>query len=159
MAAMQENDFRLPAQDATPLFVRSFLPASAPSALLQVSHGMAEHSARYARLAEALCEHGFGVYASDHRGHGRTAQKPEDLGIFAESDGWRKVVADQITLLDELKSRHPGLPIFLLGHSGVTRCRVSCSAVPPTTALSPTRRPGSSSRPSVRAWACAGRAP
>jgi alpha-beta hydrolase superfamily lysophospholipase len=78
---------------------------------------MAEHSARYARLAEALCEHGFGVYASDHRGHGRTAQKPEDLGIFAESDGWRKVVADQITLLDELKSRHPGLPIFLLGHS------------------------------------------
>ena len=117
MAAMQESDFRLKAQDATPLFVRSFFPESAPRALLQISHGMAEHSARYARLAQALCEHGFAVYASDHRGHGYTAQAPTELGFFAEHDGWLKVVGDQITLLDELKSRHPGLPVFLLGHS------------------------------------------
>ena len=117
MAAMQENDFRLKAEDATPLFVRSFSPAKEPRAVVQIAHGMAEHSARYARVAEALCEHGFAVYAMDHRGHGHTAQTPADLGFFAEQDGWLKVVGDQITLLEELKSRHPGLPVFLLGHS------------------------------------------
>ena len=114
---MKENDFRLPAQDGTPLFVRAFLPAQKPRAIVQIAHGLAEHSARYARLAHALTDHGFGVYANDHRGHGYTAQRPEDLGFFAERNGWTKVVGDQRTLLQEVNSRHPDTPVFLLGHS------------------------------------------
>jgi alpha-beta hydrolase superfamily lysophospholipase len=78
---------------------------------------MAEHSARYGRLAGQLVEKGYAVYAADHRGHGKTAQTPEDLGIYAEHDGWQKVVGDQISLLTEVRSRHPNVPVFLLGHS------------------------------------------
>jgi alpha-beta hydrolase superfamily lysophospholipase len=117
MAAMQENDFRLKTQDGSTLFVRSFLPDAPPRAVVQISHGMAEHSERYGRLARVLVGHGYGVYASDHRGHGKTVTSQADLGTYAERDGWKKVVDDQISLIDEIKSRHPGAPVFLLGHS------------------------------------------
>jgi len=120
--AMQETDFRVAARDGTPLFVRCFLPEpgamhGAPTAIVLVAHGMAEHSARYARLAEALTAHKYVVYANDHRGHGHTAQNAHELGYFAGKDGWSKVVSDLREVLDAVKARHPGLPVFLLGHS------------------------------------------
>jgi alpha-beta hydrolase superfamily lysophospholipase len=114
---MQESDFRLPAKDGTPLFVRAFLPERPPKAVIQIAHGMAEHSARYARPARALSERGYAVYAHDHRGHGKTAPRREELGHFADEDGWELVVGDQFSLVEEIKSRHPGLPVFLFGHS------------------------------------------
>ena len=39
-------------------------------AAIQIAHGLAEHAARYDRLAQALTYAGYVVYASDHRGHG-----------------------------------------------------------------------------------------
>ncbi len=117
MRKMQASDFRLPARDGTPIFVRTFTPEQPPRGVLQLSHGMAEHSARYARLAEALTSQGIAVYASDHRGHGHTAPTPSALGHFADSEGWEKVVDDQKLLTEEISSRHPGLPLILFGHS------------------------------------------
>jgi alpha-beta hydrolase superfamily lysophospholipase len=114
---MLESDFRLPAKDGTPLFVREWLPDGKPRAAIQIVHGMAEHSARYARLAQALNQHGYAVYADDHRGHGKTAQSREDLGHFGDEDSWRLVVDDLLAINDEIKSRHPGLPRIALGHS------------------------------------------
>lgn len=114
---MRESDFRLQAKDGTPLFVREFLPDGAEKAVVQLAHGMAEHSARYARLAKALTEQGYAVYANDHRGHGKTAARADDLGHFADENGWDLVVSDQLSLLEEIKSRHSGRPVFLLGHS------------------------------------------
>jgi alpha-beta hydrolase superfamily lysophospholipase len=114
---MSESEFRLPARDGTPLFVRVFLPDQTPKAVVQIVHGMAEHSARYARPARALVESGYAVYADDHRGHGKTVQQPGDLGHFADEEGWELVVGDQFSLLEEINSRHPGLPVFLFGHS------------------------------------------
>ena len=115
---MNASDFRLPARDGTPIFVRAFLPEGAqPRAVLQLAHGMAEHSARYARLASALTAQGIAVYANDHRGHGETAGDPSALGYFADTEGWEKVVDDQHVLTEEIQSRHPKLPIVLFGHS------------------------------------------
>jgi alpha-beta hydrolase superfamily lysophospholipase len=114
---MQHSDFRLPAVDGTAIYVRSYLPEQPPRAIVQVSHGMAEHSERYGRFAQALSEHGYGMYANDHRGHGQTASTSAELGHFADRDGWEKVVSDQVALLREIKSRHPHTPLFLLGHS------------------------------------------
>lgn len=114
---MRESDFRLQTKDGTPLFVREFLPDGSIKAVVQIAHGMAEHSARYARFAKALTEHGYAVYANDHRGHGKTAARREDLGFFADHGGWDLVVSDQLDLVEEIKSRHPGTPVFLFGHS------------------------------------------
>jgi alpha-beta hydrolase superfamily lysophospholipase len=81
-----------------------------------LAHGMAEHIGRYARLAEALCGAGYGLYAPDQRGHGRTADEGT-LGLFAERDGWNKVVGDLASLNQYIGQQQPGLPIILLGHS------------------------------------------
>jgi alpha-beta hydrolase superfamily lysophospholipase len=114
---MLESDFRLPAKDGTPLFVREWLPDGKPRAVIQIVHGMAEHSARYARLAQTLNQHGYAVYADDHRGHGKTVQRSEDLGHFGDEDSWNLVVGDLLAISEEIKSRHPGLPHIALGHS------------------------------------------
>jgi alpha-beta hydrolase superfamily lysophospholipase len=91
--------------------------AGAPKAVLQIAHGMAEHGARYARVAERLTAAGYAVYANDHRGHGRTASTPADLGYFADHDGFRRVVRDMVALSERIAQDRPGLPLFLLGHS------------------------------------------
>jgi alpha-beta hydrolase superfamily lysophospholipase len=56
------------------------------------------------------------VYAHDHRGHGATAAEA-DHGYFADRDGWGTVVSDLRAVTRFAQEEHPGLPLFLLGHS------------------------------------------
>jgi alpha-beta hydrolase superfamily lysophospholipase len=114
---MQRSSLVLAAADGAELYVYRWLPEGAAKAVVQIAHGLAEHGGRYARLAEALTAAGYAVYADDHRGHGRTARTADDLGFFAERDGWRKCVDDLWQLNRRIASDHPGLPIVLLGHS------------------------------------------
>ncbi len=83
---------------------------------MQIAHGLAEHGARYARLAGALNAAGYGVYAFDLRGHGPSCD-PADLGHFADPDGWAKCVGDLWTFNRLIAAEQPGLPIVFLGHS------------------------------------------
>jgi alpha-beta hydrolase superfamily lysophospholipase len=109
-----EFDFR--ADDGQTLLARRWLPEGAPRAIVQIAHGLAEHSARYARLAAALNSAGYAAYANDHRGHGPKAA-PADLGHFADEGGWGKVVGDLWTLNRRIAAELPGTPIVFLGHS------------------------------------------
>jgi alpha-beta hydrolase superfamily lysophospholipase len=109
-----EFDFR--ADDGQTLLARRWLPEGPPRAIVQIAHGLAEHSARYARLAAALNEAGYGVYANDHRGHGPRAAAA-DLGHFADEGGWDKVVGDLWTFNRLIAAEFPGTPIIFLGHS------------------------------------------
>ncbi|WPN97126.1 alpha/beta hydrolase [Pseudomonas sp. MUP55] len=113
---MNHTTFWLTANDHSRLHVNQWMPDDAPRAVVMLAHGMAEHSARYERLAQALCDAGFGVYALDQRGHGRTADAGT-LGLYAEKDGWNKVVGDLASLNQHIGQQQPGLPIILLGHS------------------------------------------
>ena len=67
---MAGSEFMFRAEDGTRLLGRRWLPEGRPRAIVQIAHGLAEHSARYARLAGALNAAGYGVYAMDLRGHG-----------------------------------------------------------------------------------------
>jgi alpha-beta hydrolase superfamily lysophospholipase len=49
--------------------------------------------------------------------HLQTASTPEDLGFFADRDGWRKCVDDLWELNQRIASDYPGLPVVLIGHS------------------------------------------
>lgn len=111
---MQSSEFTLTTADGIDVFVHRWLPDGDTKAVVQISHGLAEHGARYARFAQRLTDHGYAVYAGDHRGHGKTSGT---RGGFAERDGWSIVVSDLLLVTERAKSEQPGLPVFLLGHS------------------------------------------
>jgi acylglycerol lipase len=100
------------------IFVRSWLPAGAARAVVAICHGFNAHSGHYLWAGEQLVAKGFAVVALDLRGRGR-------------SDGERYYVekiedytSDVGVLVGLAKSRHPGLSVYLLGHSagGVVSC-------------------------------------
>jgi alpha-beta hydrolase superfamily lysophospholipase len=112
-----EPSFTLPMADGTPLFVRRWLAVSGtPKGVVQIIHGAAEHSARYDRFARHLNRDGWLVYADDHRGHANTRVRTKALGD-AGPDAWNKFVSDEKALTDHIKRQHPGLKVYLLGHS------------------------------------------
>ena len=113
---MIHQTFWLTATDHSRLFVNQWLPETMPRAVIMLAHGMAEHSGRYERLAQALCDEGYGVYAADLRGHGKTGEGAI-LGHYADEDGWAKVVGDLASLNHHIGQQHPDTPIVLLGHS------------------------------------------
>ncbi len=113
---MAERAFFLDGDDGARIAVRHWMIDKSLRGVVQIAHGLAEHSARYGRLAEALNAAGYDVYASDHRGHGPGCE-PADLGHLGDSDGWAKTAADLWTLNRRITAEAPGVPIVLLGHS------------------------------------------
>jgi alpha-beta hydrolase superfamily lysophospholipase len=87
-----------------------------PRAVVQISHGLAEHAGRYDRLATALNAAGYVVYAHDHHGHGGTGEAAGSLGSFGAA-GWTGLVADVATVGRWVAEQRPELQRFLLGHS------------------------------------------
>ncbi len=107
------------ASDGTKIFAYKWLPSGKTKirATVQISHGMAEHAARYERFAKQLTAAGYAVYASDHRGHGKTAGSLENVGYLADESGWDKVVDDMHVLTGMIRKENKKAPIFLFGHS------------------------------------------
>ncbi len=82
-----------------------------PRGVVQVAHGLAEHSARYDRFARALNDAGYNVRACDHRGHGDSvATSPGDFGAA----GFEGLIADLAAYGAGLQG---DLPVFLFAHS------------------------------------------
>ena len=106
---MQGTSSKFATAGGLTLFERHWLPDGAPRADVIIVHGYAEHSGRYEHVGAALAERGYAVHALDLRGHGR-------------SEGRRVFVRSMNEYLDDLdafleRNRHPGRPLFLLGHS------------------------------------------
>lgn len=111
------DSFNFPVTDGLQLHCHCWLPEGAARAAVQIAHGMAEHGARYAGLAQKLNTQGFAVYASDHRGHGLSIPQGATPGHMADTDGWNKATGDLNLVNGEIKRRHPGIPVIMLGHS------------------------------------------
>ena len=103
--------------DGKNVALHTFVPEGDVKAVVQLSHGMAEHSMRYEQLGKFLCDNGIAFYAHDHRGHGETAESVEDLGFLAENDGFNRVVEDLATMIKKCKEDFPGKKVILLAHS------------------------------------------
>jgi alpha-beta hydrolase superfamily lysophospholipase len=103
---------------ANQLHTMEWLPDSGVvRGVLQLTHGIVEHIARYAEFACFMAEHGFAVIGYSLPGHGRSAANQADKGFFAEKDGWDLAVSDMYALYETERSKYPGIPYFLLGHS------------------------------------------
>jgi acylglycerol lipase len=93
------------------LYWQGWLPDGDPKAVVFIAHGLAEHGGRYAHVGAALAERGYAVYAIDHRGHGRSE------GPRSQIDSIEQTAADLHAFTAVMRDHHPGLPVFLLGHS------------------------------------------
>jgi acylglycerol lipase len=100
------------------IFIRSWRPPGKARGVVAIVHGVNSHSGYYTWAAEQLVASGLAVYALDLHGRG----KSDGERFYLEAIG--DYISDVDTLLTLAKSREPGLPVFLLGHSagGVISC-------------------------------------
>lgn len=115
---MQFDTSHVVAEDGMAIYLRHWHDPDnpKPKAIVQISHGMAEHGQRYEAVAELLVNAGFAVYSSDHRGHGEMA-KYGVQGHYGDENGWNLVVSDLFRVNREISKKNKGVPRFLLGHS------------------------------------------
>ena len=92
-------------------------PDGAAKGVVQIVHGIAEHINRYDAFMEFLAENGYVAVGNDHLGHGQTAARLDELGIFAEEDGWYYVVEDLKLLRDLVREEYHDIPYIFFGHS------------------------------------------
>lgn len=104
----------LTAPDGHEIHIHMWSPEVAAARVIQVLHGLGEHAARYERFAHAAASRGYVVCVHDHRGHG---PHTEELGHFADDDGWHLLVADALLVQDFSRERFADAPHVLLGHS------------------------------------------
>ncbi|WP_052343561.1 alpha/beta hydrolase [Bacillus massiliigorillae] len=107
--------FHLTAHDNHKIFVR-YWHVDEPKAVVQIVHGMNEHSERYHEFAYYLNQAGYCVYATDHRGHGNSALHADRIGYIGEN-GFEEMVNDEKVLFDYIQSTNLYLSHFILGHS------------------------------------------
>jgi acylglycerol lipase len=100
------------------IFFRSWHPPITTRGTVVVVPGFNSHSGYYAWVAERLAALGHATYAVDLRGRGRSDGERFYVDRFVD------YVSDIAALMDVVKSRDAGLPVFLLGHSagGVLAC-------------------------------------
>ncbi len=114
---MKQEEITLSAQDGHNIFIRHWTPSRKKAkGVVHISHGMAEHSARYEATAKRLCNAGFIVFAHDHRGHGNSMNGSVP-GHYSDKDGWSSVTSDLNLVQKHILQNYPELPLFLLGHS------------------------------------------
>ncbi|MEU5841525.1 lysophospholipase [Rhodococcus sp. NPDC047139] len=107
---MQHTESSFSGGGAIPIVYDVWSPES-PTGVLILSHGLGEHARRYDHVAERLTELGLVVYSPDHRGHGRSG------GKRVHAREMREFTDDLDTLIGLATHEHPGLPVFMLGHS------------------------------------------
>src|SRR5215469_13927562 len=93
------------------IFFRSRHPKQEARGVVIIVPGFNAHSGYYAWVAEQLVAIGLAVYAVDLRGRGNS-----DGERFYVND-FEDYVSDVASVVALAKSREPGLPLFLLGHS------------------------------------------
>lgn len=99
------------------IHARKCLPDTAPKAVVQIAHGIAEYIDRYDEFMSFLAEHGYVAVGNDHLGHGKSIRTPQEQGFFAESEGWDRVVEDMDRLRALMRQEYPDLPTIFFGHS------------------------------------------
>ena len=93
------------------VFARSWSPSDRARGVVVIVPGFNSHSGYYTWVADQLVAQRFAVFAVDLRGRGRSDGERFYVQQFSD------YVSDVETVMKVVKSRHPGLPVFLLGHS------------------------------------------
>lgn len=114
---MNKRNFTVKSKsDGLELSIMIFEPENEIKGIFQISHGMAEHKERYYNFMEYLANNGYVAVINDHRGHGKSIKKDEDLGYFNDTSA-EYIVEDLYQITNLIKEQYPNKPVILLGHS------------------------------------------
>ncbi|MGZ4177768.1 MAG: alpha/beta hydrolase [Solirubrobacteraceae bacterium] len=105
------------------ILCHSWAPDGPTRGVIVLVHGAGEHSGRYGHVVARLGAEGYAVHACDHRGHGRS---DGPRALIEEMDD---VVADVDALVDRAVASHPGVAVFMLGHSMGGLIALRCAIV------------------------------
>lgn len=98
--------------DGLTIFGQSWEPEDALlKGVVCLIHGIGEHSGRYIHVAEAFGKEGYALFTADLRGHGKSE------GIRGHAPSMELLMQDVDVLIEQAKTRYPGLPVILYGHS------------------------------------------
>jgi alpha-beta hydrolase superfamily lysophospholipase len=95
--------------DGTKLSYRAW-PKPGAEVTFAVVHGLGDHARRYERFAQAMTRYGFGTFAVDLRGHGKSA------GRRGHVDKWSQWTDDVAAFVAHVESTVGG-EVVPLGHS------------------------------------------
>ena len=99
--------------DGHDIFLRLYEVAN-PKAIVHIIHGMAEHSYNYLEFIQYLNSNGYTVIAHDHRGHGKSISEKYPTGYMRLTE---EVIDDVYAVNSFARETHPGLEVYMLGHS------------------------------------------
>ncbi len=110
-----KQEFFYPSCGAGQIHACRWVPEGDIKGIVQIVHGIAEHTGRYDDFAAYLNSHNILVVAEDHMGHGSSIGVGGIQGYF--HGGWHRAVEDSYALMKQTMAEHPGVPYTLLGHS------------------------------------------
>ncbi len=108
---MQHTEGKFTDASGYDIYHQTWRPDGGVRACILLVHGMAEHSARYAELAQAFTDRDYSVWAVDLPGHGKSSG---DRVYVANFSHYLDSVATVLALMQE---QCVDKPLFLLGHS------------------------------------------
>jgi alpha-beta hydrolase superfamily lysophospholipase len=111
MERLLDTTFNIHTTDGLKLHVHHWQPDGEASEIVLLIHGHGEHGGRYERLADTFNRHSIELYVPDLRGHGRSDGKRGHLPHYTD------LMNDISTMISSISDRHPGVPLFLYGHS------------------------------------------
>lgn len=99
------------AVDGSQLPLRAWLPKDSPAkAAIVALHGFNDYSNFFSSPGNYLSRHGIACYAYDQRGFGKAPGRGLWSGIEAYAN-------DLTCFVNEIRKRHPGVPLYVLGES------------------------------------------
>ena len=110
------NNFKLKSFDNKELNCYLFDEVENPVAVIQIIHGMKEHSKRYFDFISFLNKNNFIVFINDLRGHGLTESDINNLG-YSEGDIYQENLSDQLFISSYLHKKYNDLPLYIFSHS------------------------------------------
>lgn len=108
---MGYQESTLKAFDGLNLYHQVWTPSRSPKGVVNLVHGLGEHSSRYQYVAQKFNEAGYVFNAIDLRGHGKSE------GARGYAPGFDTLVSDIEFLIKSGMTAFPAIPQFVYGHS------------------------------------------
>ncbi|MCX7677886.1 MAG: lysophospholipase [Spirochaetes bacterium] len=103
--------------EKTKLLTYIWMPKTKPRAILIGIHGGMAHAGDWVTPALFFMKKDIATYAPDLRWHGTYPQYNPGGKVYFHIDSYDQYANDVAKFVGWVKSRHPGIPIFIIAHS------------------------------------------